>query len=77
MDDLDLQRFYRDRLDMCESDGWRALVKELEELSETTNNIDSMDNEKALWLAKGQLDVLRQIIALEDITKQAAEELEI
>jgi len=73
----ELQQFYRDRLSMCETDGWSELMNELEDLSKSVNNIESAEDEKDLWFARGQLSMLRQIIALEDLTKQAAEELNI
>lgn len=77
MVDLELKTYYQNRLSMCESDGWRDLVEELNNLSNVVNNIDSLDNEKDLWFARGQLSILRQMVALEETTKQAAEELEI
>lgn len=73
----DLINFYKDRLSMCESNGWGELMKELDTLSEVVNNIESAENEKDLWFARGQLSVLRQMSALEDLTKQAADELRI
>ncbi len=70
------KEFYHDRLDLCEHDCWRALMKELEELKDLTNRLDSIESEKDLWFARGQLSVLRQMLSLEDITKRAAEELD-
>lgn len=75
--DSELRKFYQDRLSMIESDGWRELIIELDNLSEVTNNIESLNNENDLWFAKGQLSVLRQIISMESLTKSGAEELEI
>jgi len=77
IDTLDLQDYYKNRLSMCESDGWIELMNELDNLSEVANNIESLENEKDLWFARGQLSVLRQMLALEDLAKQAAEELNI
>ena len=71
------KKFYRDRTDLVEQDGWRDLIEELKNLEEIYNKLDSIESEKDLWFAKGQLSVLRQVIALEETTKQAAEELEI
>jgi hypothetical protein len=69
--------YYNDRLKLIEQDGWRALVKEMKELEDLYNNLDSIESEKDLWFAKGQLSILRQIVSLEDATKAAAEELDI
>jgi hypothetical protein len=53
----DLINFYKDRLSMCESNGWGELMKELDTLSEVVNNIESAENEKDLWFARGQLSI--------------------
>jgi len=71
------KEFYHNRLNLFEQDGWRDLVKELKNLEDLTNNLDSIESEKDLWFARGQLSILRQIIALEDTTKSAAEELDL
>ena len=71
------KEFYRARTDLVEQDGWRDLIEELKNLEEIYNKLDSIESEKDLWFAKGQLSILRQVIALEETTKQAAEELEI
>jgi|APSaa5957512535_1039671.scaffolds.fasta_scaffold08787_3 hypothetical protein len=69
------KEYYYDRLRLVEQDGWRALIQELEELKTLYNNLDSVESEKDLWFAKGQLSILRQMLSLEDTTKLAMEEL--
>jgi len=71
------KKFYRDRTDLVEQDGWRDLIEELKNLEEIYNKLDSIESEKDLWFAKGQLSILRQILSLEDSTKRAVEELDI
>ena len=71
------KQFYRDRVDLIEQDGWRDLIEELKNLEEIYNKLDSIESEKDLWFAKGQLSILRQILSLEDTTKRAVEELDI
>jgi hypothetical protein len=71
------KQFYRARQDLIEQDGWRDLVEELKNLEEIYNKLDSIESDKDLWFAKGQLSILRQVIALESTTKQAVEELDI
>ena len=70
------KEFYHNRLSLFEQEGWTALVQELEELENLYNNLDSVENEKDLWFARGQLSILRQIINLEEATKLAVEELD-
>ena len=71
------KEFYRARTDLVEQDGWRDLIEELKNLEELYNKLDSIESEKDLWFAKGQLSILRQILSLEDTTKLAVEELDI
>jgi hypothetical protein len=73
--ELTTKDYYYDRLRLTEQDGWRALIQELEELNTLYNKLDSIESEKDLWFAKGQLSILRQMLSLEDTTKLAMEEL--
>ena len=71
------KEYYRARQDLVEQDGWRDLVKELTNLKEIYSKIDSVESERDLWFAKGQVSILRQMIDLEEATKLAVEELDI
>jgi len=71
------KQFYRNRTYLVEQDGWRDLIEELKNLKEIYNKLDSIESEKDLWFAKGQVSILRQMIALEEATKIAVEELDI
>ena len=74
---IDDKEFYTNRLNLVETDGWVDLIEELKTLSESVKRIDSIDNEKDLWFARGQLSILRQMIVLEDATKAAMTELDL
>ena len=69
--------YYIARQTLVEQDGWRDLVEELKNLKEIYSKIDSVESERDLWFAKGQVSILRQMIALEEATKLAVEELDI
>tara|TARA_B110000211_G_scaffold35645_1_gene35964 strand:+ start:405 stop:650 length:246 start_codon:yes stop_codon:yes gene_type:complete len=71
------KNYYRARQTLVEQDGWRDLVEELKNLKEIYSKIDSVESERDLWFAKGQVSILRQMIALEEATKLAVEELDI
>jgi len=71
------KEFYKARTDLVEQDGWRDLIEELKNLEELYNKLDSIESEKDLWFAKGQLAILRQILSVEDTTKRAVEELDL
>ena len=73
MPKTDIQ-FLEDRLSMMETEGWRDLIQDLENLEDSVKNIDTMNSEQDLWHAKGQLEILRQLHSLEDATKLAVEQ---
>ena len=71
------KEFYANRINLVGSDGWIDLIEELKTLSESVKRIDSIDNEKDLWFARGQLSILRQMIVLEEATKTTMTELDL
>lgn len=71
------KEFYANRINLVETDGWIDLIEELKTLSESVKRIDSIDNERDLWFARGQLSILRQMIVLEEATKTAMTELDL
>ena len=73
----DDKEFYDNRINLVETDGWIDLIEELKTLSESVKRIDSIDNERDLWFARGQLSILRQMIVLEEATKTAMTELDL
>ena len=72
----DNEEFYRDRIELLETEGWADLIEELKVMPEAVKRLDSIDSEKDLWFARGQLSILRQMIVLEDATKAAMTELD-
>jgi hypothetical protein len=73
----DDKEFYDNRINLVETDGWIDLIEELKTLSESVKRIDSIENERDLWFARGQLSILRQMIVLEEATKTAMTELDL
>ena len=70
------ERFIEDRLAMMESEGWLDLVAELKNIQTNVVDIDTMSDEKDLWEAKGQLNILRFLLTLENTTKINLEQSE-
>jgi|TARA_Y100000294_G_C8523417_1_gene323878 hypothetical protein len=68
------EQFLKDRLDMFETEGWRDLVSDLKITEGNVRDIRTLESEKDLWHAKGQLEILRQLHSLEDATKLAVEQ---
>ena len=75
MPKTDIQ-FLEDRLSMMETEGWRDLIQDLENLENSVSNIDSMNSDKDLWNAKGQLYVVSFLLSLHTATNLALEELQ-
>jgi len=67
-------QFIEDRLAMMESEGWLDLIADLENIQSNVVNIDTMTDEKDLWEAKGQLNILRFLLTLENTTKITMEQ---
>ena len=75
MPKTDIQ-FLEDRLSMMETEGWRDLIQDLENLENSVSNIDSMNSDKDLWNAKGQLYMINFLLSLYTTTNLALEELQ-
>ena len=67
-------RFIEDRLAMMETEGWLDLIADLENIQASVVNIDTMTEEKDLWHAKGQFQILRFLLTLENTTKITMEQ---
>jgi hypothetical protein len=67
-------QFIEDRLAMMESEGWLDLIADLENIQASVVNIDTMTDEKDLWSARGQLNILRFLLTLENTTKITMEQ---
>ena len=73
MPKTDIQ-FLEDRLSMMETEGWRDLIQDLENLENSASNIDTMTSEQDLWHAKGQLLMINLVLSLQSATNLALEE---
>ena len=67
-------QFLEDRLSMMETEGWRDLIQDLENLENSVMNIDTMNSEQDLWHAKGQLLMINLVLSLQSATNLALEE---
>ena len=73
MPKTDIQ-FLEDRLSMMETEGWRDLIQDLENLEDSASSINSMNSEQDLWHAKGQLHIINFLLSLNNVTNLALEE---
>tara|TARA_R110002111_G_scaffold207587_1_gene271751 strand:+ start:110 stop:343 length:234 start_codon:yes stop_codon:yes gene_type:complete len=70
------ERFIEDRLAMMESEGWLDLIDDLKKIKSSVVDIDTMTDDKDLFEAKGQLNILRFLLTLENTTKITLEQSE-
>jgi hypothetical protein len=69
------EEFLKDRLALFETEGWRDLMDQMTNMETSVRDVDTMNDEKDLWHAKGQLQQLGFIISLESATKIAMDNL--
>tara|TARA_R110000751_G_scaffold307171_1_gene427607 strand:+ start:9742 stop:9969 length:228 start_codon:yes stop_codon:yes gene_type:complete len=65
----DDKEFFDCRYKLFETDGWKDLIEELTLMSDSLNNVSAIEDEKALYLTKGQLSILNMLITLEEQMK--------
>jgi uncharacterized short protein YbdD (DUF466 family) len=68
------EQFFKDRLDMCESGGWKDLMEELETFALDAQDVESLKGIEDLWYAKGKLATLNLMLGLEEATKYIMEQ---
>jgi hypothetical protein len=68
--------FLKGRLELFETEGWIDLVEELKIIESSVRDVDTMNSEKDLWHAKGQLQQLGLLLSLESATKIAMDNLD-
>ena len=64
------------RLDLFTSDTWSLFVQELTSMANSLDQIQNIDDEKTLFLRRGQVDILNMIINVERTTKLALDQLD-
>ena len=65
-----------ERLDLLISGSWSLLIEELTSMATSLENINNIDDEKTLFLRRGQVDTLNMIINLKETTRLALDQLE-
>ena len=64
------------RLDLFSMEAWSLFTQELTDMAQSLENIQNIDDEKTLYLRRGQVDILNMVINLEETTKLALDQLE-
>ena len=73
--DQELQRYYDERFNMMATQGWQDLMEDLQKLLEQYQNIDNCGDTVTLEYRKGQVDILKYLINLEELSEKTYEEI--
>lgn len=73
--DQELQRYYDERFNMMATQGWQDLMEDLQKLLDQYQNIDNCGDTVTLEFRKGQVDILKYLINLEDLSEKTYEEI--
>jgi hypothetical protein len=68
------EQFFKDRLAMCETEGWLDLVEELTTISNQLQDVEAIGTMEDLCFTKGQLAVIRLVTSMEDAAKFSMEQ---
>ena len=70
------REFLEKRIDLFSSEAWSLFTEELTQMAQSLEHIQTIEDEKTLFLRRGQVDILNMIINLEETTKLALDQLE-
>ena len=69
------QKFFENAREMFLTEGWKAFIADVTRNIEHTR-VENLEDEKAFWIAKGQLAVLHQIAGYENLIYHSEAEAE-
>lgn len=73
--DKALEDYYKARFEMFSSQGWKDLIEDLDKMIVSTNSIDGVNDEKTLYIRKGELSIMYWLINLESMSNTVFQEL--
>jgi hypothetical protein len=73
--DIKLQKYYEDRLSMMGDTAWKDLIEDVNEMIKSTNDITSIQDEKALHFKRGELSIMNWLVNLHESSSLAYEHL--
>jgi len=74
--DKELQRYYEERFSMMVTAGWADLMDDLKVMLDQYSNINSVTDDVTLQFRKGQVDILKYILGLKELSERTYEELQ-
>ena len=73
---IDDREVLEKRLDLFSTEAWDLFTEELTSMAQSLEKIQTIDDEKTLYLRRGQVDMLNMVINLEETTKLALDQLD-
>lgn len=73
--DKELQTYYEDTFSMMATEGWKALIEDLEKLKQELENIRTVKDAQTLSYRQGQLDILDLILNRKKTCEEVYEQL--
>jgi hypothetical protein len=70
------KEFLEKRLELFTLEAWSLFTEELTQMAESLEKIQTIDDERTLYLRRGQVDILNMIINLEETTKLALDQFD-
>ena len=70
-----LAKYYEDRESMMITRGWSDLMDDVQKMFDATNDITSVQDEKTLHYRRGELSMMRWLLALKEVSEETYEEL--
>ena len=72
--DVQLQKYYENRLAMCSSDAWKDLMDDVMDMMAATNTLDGVTPENMRY-KQGEVSIMRWILSLKEVSEQAYQQL--
>tara|TARA_R110000803_G_scaffold29826_2_gene67774 strand:- start:3415 stop:3642 length:228 start_codon:yes stop_codon:yes gene_type:complete len=70
------REYLEKRLDLFTEEAWSLFTEELNSMATSLEKIQNIDDERTLYLRRGQVDILNMVINLEETTKLALDQLD-
>ena len=74
--DKELQHYYEETFSMMATEGWKALMEDLEKLKQDLENIRTVKDAQTLSYRQGQLDILDLILNRKKTCEEIYEQLQ-
>lgn len=71
----ELQLYYEQRLAIMGDPAWKDLMEDVQKMLDATNDISSILDEKTLHFRRGEISIMRWLLALKDMSEESYQQL--